>query len=344
MEIKNKILIKNIFYYTFFIILFFFMAFRGINVGTDTSMYCEIYYKIANNSISIINPTIEIGFSFYWYILSHIGLSYEFSQIITSLIIILPFMFLIKNYSKDVFLSVFIYFTLGIYFLGFNGIRQQFSLSFIIWGIFLFLKYKKIFLYLIFAVIAIFFHYSSIIFLIIFPLFYIKIDWKIALISFLFFTILMFFAEPIVEIINQSINTIYIDKYIETTYFNKEIHFSSFILTIGYLIVLLFLLILQKYNREVFAKKNYWLFNFFILSVLIRYCSLFGVFPYLILRYFDYFSWSIVLLMPEILSNLQNNKLKTIFKYSGICCLVILFVFQVFVFKNGEVSPYYFFF
>ena len=344
MEIKNKSLIKNIFYYTVFIILFFFMAFRGINVGTDNQMYSEFYYSIANDSLTIANSTIEIGFSFYWYILSHIGLSYEISQIITSLIIILPFVFFIKKFSKDIFLSIFIYFTLGTYFLGYNGIRQQFALSFILWGIFLFLKYKKILWYVIFSVIAVLFHYSSFIFLLIIPLFYIKIDWRLILIGFLILTVLMLFAEPLINFFSQNSNIFYIDKYINTSYFNKKVQISSFILTIAYLLVLLFLLIFQKYDKQLIQKDNTWMFNFFISAVLIRYCSLFGVFPYLILRYFDYLSWVIIFLMPEILFNIKSKNLKNALKWSGLCCLFMLFVFQIFIFGNGNVWPYYFFF
>lgn len=82
---------------------------------------------------------------------------------VTILFAYIPFMFVLREYSYDFTLSVFFFFTIGIYYTSMNGIRQFIAVGIVIFATkFLFSPKKYHFLFfLIFVIIAYFFHTSS---------------------------------------------------------------------------------------------------------------------------------------------------------------------------------------
>lgn len=339
-KVYSKKILFNQIYYTIIGLLIFLMAFRSLAVGTDNSTYAYYYNLFCNGELSIVNDKLEIGFSTYFYIFAKINASYMVVQCFTSLIIIIPFVLFINLYSKNKILSVFLYITLANYFSAFNAIRQNMALAILLIGILIYLKNKNIFLYLSFVILAMLFHYTAGIFFIASVLFFIKPTWKKNYYFFTLIGLLFLFAKPFIFFLKENVDIKYIDKYIDTIYFIKTPELKSIMLTLAYIIVLILVIILQK--KKIIEIKSFWMYNFFIVATWFRFCSLFGVFSYLCLRFYEYFNWALILLIPDILSTISNNQLKRIFYYLIIFGGILLMTFQIFIFKNYEIIPYSF--
>ena len=161
-----------------FLILFFLSAFRATTVGGDLENYipnfhlaCEAsslkelfessgyepLYMLLQKLIGIISPTDR----FFLFITSIISLSGPF--------------FLFRKYSPLPILSLFLYYLLGYYSNTFNNVRQSMALSLCFFSIpFILERDIKKFLLLVFAALNI--HFSSAIFLFVYPLARIKME------------------------------------------------------------------------------------------------------------------------------------------------------------------------
>jgi len=101
---------KKIYLFICFFQLFFFYAFRSIDIGTDTLTYVNTY-KFFNVSeyYSIMISHYEIGFKFLYYILKYFNANPQWVLIVSGLIIHLGFSNFIYKNSKNIVLSTFIF-------------------------------------------------------------------------------------------------------------------------------------------------------------------------------------------------------------------------------------------
>lgn len=176
--------IRNSLYYLGFLTtLFFFIIFTGLkgNVGTDYEGYFNLYsiWGVKNYSDRFVSVQIEPGF----WLISHIGnlLKMPFPLFwfcIACITLVTKFIFF-RKFSPYIFLSLLIYLS-GLYIeRDFDGIRQGLSIGLAYISILFYLDKKKI-KYIIFLLLAISIHYSSLVFLIIPLLYRIQIKKRIA--------------------------------------------------------------------------------------------------------------------------------------------------------------------
>lgn len=148
---------QNVYFYISFCILFVLSAFRGINVGTDTIHYKEMYKIIARGAKTFIEPS--------WLYLNQIVADsfgdFRYILIISALLVLGPVFYVVKKISYNPLLSIFIYFTLYIYLQSFNIMRQLIAVSIVFVGIFFIVKKWKPWLYIIFVLLATSFHVSA---------------------------------------------------------------------------------------------------------------------------------------------------------------------------------------
>ena len=117
-----------------FVILFVTMALRGATVGSDTSTYMDIFNKIArSNSFgeamevsTISSAPIYVGMH---YVLSRFIKFTQISVVVNSAIIAIGFYYYIKKESSNYFDSVFLLYTLTLFFECMNGTRQFMAIS-----------------------------------------------------------------------------------------------------------------------------------------------------------------------------------------------------------------------
>lgn len=152
------------------------MGLRGTSVGTDTYMYGNIYnwYKFYDLNTAL-SDTKSIGWSFYVYILSRMGINYHGYLFISSIIMcflmykIISYFFQKNNscFAVALFLLMYTYFQM------FNTFRYHIAIVLLIYGLIKLFQKKRI-QYLIFTLLAISFHSTMIIGLVFIPIYIIS--------------------------------------------------------------------------------------------------------------------------------------------------------------------------
>lgn len=188
-KVKKGFYIKLMF--GLFIVL---SAFRSIRVGNDTPEYIRLFNEIAVTG-DISKSRYEMG---YLYLNKFLSLISSHSQVIiiaTSVIIMLGFARFIYKYSNNVWLSVYLFFTMGYFGMSMNTIRLNIAIVIILFS-YDFLTEKKLFQFVSIVLLASLFHITALIFLLAWPITKLKVNFNT--ISFLVVgSLALFFAFPI---------------------------------------------------------------------------------------------------------------------------------------------------
>lgn len=164
-------------YLIIFLGLIMIVGFRSMYVGTDTISYVSEFQGTNNRIITNLeNLMTEYSEPLYVLLLEFcksITDNYTIFLTIFGLPITLGFSLYIKRYSDDYLLSTLLFVLLGILGFCMAGMRQSVSLGILLFA-YRFAREKKLIPFLLCCLIAFGFHNSSLVFLIIYPLSYVK--------------------------------------------------------------------------------------------------------------------------------------------------------------------------
>lgn len=110
-----------------FIPIWFIMAFRGLNVGTDTVANAAYFASAATApsfSYIINDGIVNAGFNIISFVFGLLSTDREMYLLWSSTAIVLGFAFFIRRTSSKVWMSTFLFLTLNLYFMSFNASRQ----------------------------------------------------------------------------------------------------------------------------------------------------------------------------------------------------------------------------
>ena len=165
-----------------FVLLLFFITFRNVDAGsTDTgAVYIPLFNKLKQLEFPYILRNItdfgdSVVFTIFTKLTSYIG-NYRFYLFTISLLFIGSISYFIYRYSEHPLLSFVVFFSLY-YVLGFYLLRQIISLSILLFS-YRYLKDRKIFKFSIIVILASLFHSSALIFLLAYPVYNIKLNYK----------------------------------------------------------------------------------------------------------------------------------------------------------------------
>lgn len=148
---------QKFYFYTSFSILFVLLAFREYSVGTDTEHYLFAFERIVNEQ--------QVFMEFSWVYLNELIISlggdFRYVLVCSSLLVLVPVFYVIKKTSVNPMLSIFLYFTLYIYFSSFNITRQMIAVSIVFIGVSFIVKNRKPWLYFLLVLLAATFHTSA---------------------------------------------------------------------------------------------------------------------------------------------------------------------------------------
>lgn len=186
---------------------------RDISVGIDLKIYVDFYRKIANYPIADLPhiwnqyPEIskEIGFVFICKILSYISTEPSAFIIATSILTVGGHLCIIYLFSKNYYLSIYIYLMFGIYTDSFNVVRSSIAISILGFALYYLTKKKNIQFFLL-VLVAMLFHRSALCFLIIWPLSKLRINGKYCLFIIVGCSNLLWFGKKILEIAADQFN------------------------------------------------------------------------------------------------------------------------------------------
>lgn len=303
-------------------------ALRKISVGNDVSGYILSLKLIKNIDFISGNKFLnyEIGYSLYSQLFSKLNVSEQVYLFIVAITIIIPISYIWSENSKNFGLSVFIYITLGFFTFSFSGLRQSIALAVTFFS-FNYIKEKKLLKFLLCIALAVTFHTSAIVFIAAYPLYYLKL--------------------------NRIHFCIIIPIFLMTFIFKSKIFLMFYGLYRGYegqieltnaytmLLVMICALVLSyifgsrdKKDSNFNSYKNYMLVAIFI--------QIFASQSNIIMRAGYYYYIFITLLIPEVIKNQKDYKIKII--AVSVLIVALLYFFQVTT-GNGylNVSPYYFY-
>lgn len=306
------------------IVLSLFAGVRSSQVGTDSGAYTRRFRSGLNIDYFQPEKGIEIGYEAYEYLILKFTHNYFWLFFLSSLIIIYCYLIIIKKYSINYRLSIFLFITLGIYTFFFNGLRQGLAMA--IFSLSLpFLLEKRFLYYLIICLIASLFHNTA---LIMIP-FYFLVNLRI---------------KPLYKIVatflGSLISSKFLVSYIASTNeryegYSKVSENSGGFLTLGFYTLILLFIGYIIYYFKINDKNTLKMYNFYSLGVVfIIPIALLGTNPSGPQRLLTYFSWLLVLLLPTI--DKVINK-----KYFNIA-LVIFFMsyFILTTSKFSNLTPY----
>lgn len=212
--LKQKINIGNLFFFICSLYLILICGLRSVEVGRDGVQYYNFYIQARNLSFNELANSwqqsgLEKGFLVIEHLFSHVlRLPYNVFLLFTSFLSIFPPMLLIKKYSKNTLFSVLLYLFLGMYFFSLSGIRQSVSMGFLCLA-YIFIDKSKLFMSLIMTCIAVTFHISSIVFILVFLFKKFKINKFVIIIIFISIIFSFIIGEYIFNFITNLINLEY---------------------------------------------------------------------------------------------------------------------------------------
>ena len=313
------------------------------DVGTDYLFrYAPDYLNIVNNQ-NIAN--MEIGFKTIMYLCTLISKDYVLLFIVTSIIINIFVFYTIFKESKNIYLSVILYFVGMHFFMSLNLVRQFVAMSILLIGYKGIIDNKKRFKYYLAQLSAVLIHSMSIIFVIVI---FIKKHLIKPLYALLITIVLFLVSEVGIKFI---LKIIYdagyygIGKY--CYYFNAyngNFTWSAFI--VEFIVYIYFCYILKqiKKDKKRIDKETVLFFNIQTLTLI---CTVLCYNVSLWQRVSLFFGFFQIMSIPHFYSLDKNKKLfigkikfKNIYLFTVIMLLLARMIFSIMIKGNLEVLPY----
>lgn len=279
-----------------------FAGIRSYRVGTDTGEYVSNYTSNLNPSYFQFRSDVEKGYQLFDYLLLNITHNYFWLLFLTAFFIIFSYLRFVKKYSQDYLLSIIIFITFGTYTFMLNGLRQAIAMAIFLYAIPALIN-KKLLQYVLICFLASLFHMSA---LIMIPFYFlININWKNIYKIIIVLMAASFGASPIIKYMAQD-NSRY-EGYTANNDF-------SGLVTLGlYIIIALFILVVNiklKIKDELFGKLST---LYFLGVALLIPVSLLGAGASGPQRVLNYFTWTLMLILPIIINRFKNFSVKVFF-------------------------------
>lgn len=197
----------------FFIIYFIMLAVRRDDIGVDLTNYKYMFNRVAGVDYKDLTKfKTEYGYSALNKFLGSINNNFQFYLGVVAVITVLPLGILYYKESENALVAIGIFANLSVFNMLFSGLRQSIAIGI---GVFAFYcaKNKKNLKFLLCVFLAVLFHRSALILLILYPVYNIKISKnKIFIITFLM-GILFIFKEMIFSFLLKYIGEVYDERY-----------------------------------------------------------------------------------------------------------------------------------
>ena len=321
--LEKKVLNRKSFWLPL-IVLALFAGIRSYRVGTDSGTYARKFILELDTEYFRIDEDVERGYQLLEYSILSLTNNYFWLFFITGLIITYCYLKVIRKYSSNYSLSVFLFFTLGTYIFFFNGLRQGLSMAIIVLAT-PYLLEKKFIRYLLMCFFASFFHITA---LFIIP-FYFIVNLKIKII---YKIIITFLASLSISSFLISYVASTNDRYEAYTEVSK---FAGGLLILGFYITLMILIYvinrLYKIKEENFLK----LYTLYATGVaFVIPLAMLGTNPSGPQRLIVYFTWTLILLLPTVLKRINN-------RYISILTVIIALIYFILTtYRFSNLTPY----
>lgn len=344
---KDNNLKKKIYILLVYIPLIIVSGLRDISVGTDTTFFHDWYTFCSNFDDTFgwyieVRENVKLEFVFVYtaYFLNLFLFDAQVMIFIMSTITLSGVAYAFYKYSKSIWLSTFLFIALFSYQETMNIVKQGFAAMLMFNG-YGYLKNNFKWKYLRTIIIAMCFHASAIVHVIFLLLMPIKLK-KILFIT-IFLGIIIYFGGNFILSYLMGFSLKYTELYIGTVYTTPRGFGPGLIQILGIIILMSITYYLNKCNRfSEIEKKDINIYNVFmflyIVVIVLQY-----MIP-IVVRFTIYVAWYMYLLVPLLVSKL-NEKQSLFFKYMLYITIIIIgFLYCIYCMNIGihEVVPYKF--
>lgn len=327
-KLTRQGVVNRIYQSGLFMLLFLLSALR-INTGNDYQMYITKFHEAYTDFYVVTEP----GFN---YLTKAIYKLFNCEQYLVvfavfSFLTVISFLVALRQQAVDYKLSFFLFMAFGFYFQSLNTVRYYLALAIVFYSMRLIIE-KKYFRFLLAVCVAALFHKSSLIVIIVFAL--AKVPWKkwcAPLFAVLSITGLLF-EEQYMKLILK----------LYPSYVNEEEYIlagTQSIINIGRCILVLILCIAfyKESIKDNKANRFYMNLNIFALSLY----TCFTFIPFLS-RIGYYLTISQIILVPNIIKDIADEKQKRIIKRVVIVAGVVFFIALLMKMseENVRILPY----
>lgn len=319
---------ENRYLFVVSVILVLLAALRGLNVGADTFGYAIDYYNVNMMSLDYIKDYYSnyVGYYYLSKLFASIGIPLAFWFGFVEAVYMYAICKLIKRYSLDKLLSIFLFFTIGLFTFSVAGLKQVLAMSFMIIAFLNFVD-KKYIRFLLFVYLSYICHPVALIFLAAFPLYLIRhrsYYWILIFVSVVFMTLFgKFFLGSMVSMLNDD----HFQAYLE---FDNS--YTSTTLIFYIILILISIVGFRKY-LIVDSNTSKLFMGFTILALGLQFLS--SISPNMF-RLAFFYSPFMTILLPNTLKSIKNPDKQII---TTILIVIVTFYFLY----TSRTTPYKFF-
>lgn len=304
----------------------------GIDLGYGSSEgYLGMFIKIGNCSWKqVFSDTFlnyERGYVIFCKLLSYLSIDPQILMVACAIISVSAISWLIYKYSDSPCLSFIIWMGLPIFTTNFSTLRQVIAIALTVFS-YKFIKEKKLVKFILVVLLASTFHKSAIIFLVAYPLYYIKISKLIQYIMAGILPVVYLFRYPLFNILTKLIGK---DAVPDNN--------NALTLFVVFTAIYIFTVIYSDKSNGSGLNNLFWVACF---------CQAFGGVYSTAMRCGYYFMVYIILLLPQNLSYMKNklkdsNLTYTVFAGLIFCAFCAFGLYLLYSTQWSMSYPYYFF-
>ena len=346
---------NKIFKISIFFILWILLAFKGNFIGSDTPSYIRVFnsqIQWENNAGSLIvnlfenNTRYETGYIIFNRLVSICTNNCQWIFIIIASFFVITCYKFIDKYSENVVLSVFLLVSLRFYYLFFSGLRQAIAMMICIIA-FKYIKKRNIIKFILMVLLAMQFHTSAIIFILMYPLSHFRFNTKgIVVITAIMIIVLLCFNIVLSNVLN--ILPDYYEHYTTSVRFDAG-NLGNILMSIIILLVIVMSFFsgyncVHKGNKDLYIKEydensmlSYMmLFSFWIAVISLKATTLERLYWY---------TWIFsIIYIPNVINTMTIKSTK---KFFTVTIIVLSFIYNICLLKYRPewncITPYSFF-
>lgn len=266
----------------------------------------------------------EKGYVVFNKIIGSIFNNRQFFLCVCAFVSTFPIMTYIKDKSTNPLMSIVIYLGLPVFLLSFSGLRQAIAIAITVYSM-KYIEERKIVKFAIVILLASLFHYSSFVFAIAYPLYYLKLSDNS---KFLFVA-----AIPIIYILRTPIFNM-VSKFFKDSAATVET--GAFTLFLVFFLIYIFLIF---FNKKQDAHQN-GMVNLFYFACI---CQVFGGIYQIAMRVGYYFMIYSAIAIPNTISRMEDKRSA---KLANILLFGIFIIYGLYAFRTSTWAgtyPYKFF-
>ena len=279
------------------ILLVLLLALRHQSMGVDLDYKSEIGYLASFDKINKFTwaevftlqwRNYERGYILYNKLIGFIWNERQFFLAVSALVAILPIAIVIYKKSVNTFFSYIVYMGLPVFLMSFSGIRQSIAIGICFLSV-LFIQDKKWIKFIVAVLVASLFHYSAFIFLVAYPLYYLKFNKNGRVFSLLLIPIIYLLRYPLFTILSK----LFKDEAIANDT-------GAVTLLLVFCLIYAFCFLFSGKDKE----TNGYLNLFYLACV----CQVFGNVYQLAMRVGYYFMIFAILLIPKVIQEMNDDE------------------------------------